>query len=318
MTKSAGAELRDTVAELLRLTSASVETEKRLTATTADIFYEENAAGFPIKIAIECKDYTKPLTSAKLSEIFSLYKSSIDTNEIDKLLIVSRHDLGQQPSETVNRMPDTRYMTFDQFVHSLMKFELLLQNNIASFNTHESSKNFIQPRCKNKSARLCDEIYGWLEKENSPVSMIYGGYGLGKTSFSHYLVSELSKKYRNNDFHRIPVRIPLGGLFSKQDLKALICSELAGAEGRPAVGNFAYEIFLQLVQKGIILLVLDGFDEMKHAMSVEDFEFTFEQMSPLFEGKSKVVILGRPDAFFDKEEEEKNYKFSSCNDRVVE
>ena len=283
----------------------TVEIEKRLTATTADIFYIENAAMFPVRIAVECKDWATPLSSRSLSDIFSLYKSSIVANEIDKLLIISRHELGQQPSETVDRMSDTVYMQYDVFVHNLMDFQLLLQNNVAAFQNHEASKNFIQPRCRNTANKLSDKVYAWLENSNSPVSMVYGGYGLGKTSFSHYLAAELSKKYRNNAFDRIPIRIPLGGLFTKQDLQALICSELTGAEGSPAVGKFAYDIFLHMVRHGSIFLILDGFDEMKHAMSIEDFEFTFEQMSPLFEGKSKVTILGRPDAFFDAEEEER-------------
>lgn len=293
------------MAGLLRIKYNNVEVEKRLTATTSDIFYIENSAMFPIRIAVECKDWASPLNSADLSKIFSLYKSSIDSNEIDKILIISRHELGQSPSESLARMPNTKYMQYDVFTHNLMDFQLLLQNNVAAFENHEASKNFIQPRCKGKSTVLCDEVYEWISRENAPVSMVYGGYGLGKTSFSHYLASELSKKYRENNFDRIPIRIPLGGLFTKQDLQALICSELTGVEGRPAVGNFAYDIFHHMVRRGAILLILDGFDEMKHAMLIEDFEFTFEQMSPLFEGNSKVIILGRPDAFFDAEEEDR-------------
>ena len=307
MKKRSGSELRDTVAGLLQIKFNNVETEKRLTATTADIYYIEDSSTFPLKIAIECKDWNSALSSSQIADIFNLYKPSISNGEIDKLLIISRHELGQQPSDTVSKMLDMRYLQYDAFVHSLMNFHLLLQNNIAAFKNHEAALNFIQPRCKNTTSAtyLKDAVYQWLKLKDRPVAMIYGGYGLGKTSFSHYLASQLSEQYRNNEFKRIPIRIPLGGLFTKQDLKGLICSELTGAEGQPAVGNFTYELFVQMVRQGGILLILDGFDEMKHAMSIEDFEFTFEQMSPLFQGKSKAVILGRPDAFFDNEEEEK-------------
>lgn len=304
MTKPAGSELRDTVASLLRTRFDFVETEYRIDTTTADIMYTDTSNKlFPTKIAIECKDWTRSLNSKDISDIYNSYQPSFSSGEIDKLLIISRKELSQSPMDTVRRLPNTQHSTYEQFVGSSMDFQLLLQENIAAFKNHESSKNFIPPRCLNEECELEASVLQWLEDTTCPAALVYGGYGLGKTTFSYYLASTLSSKFRKNEFSRVPIRIPLGGLFTKQDLKALICSELTGAEGQPAVGNFSYNIFLQMVHQGFILLILDGFDEMRHAMSAEDFKFTFEQMSPLFEEKSKVIVLGRPDAFFDNEEE---------------
>ena len=44
---------------------------------------------------------------------------------------------------------------------------------------------------------------------------------------------------------------------------------------------------------------------MRHAMDLDDFVFTFEQMQPLFAGNAKVIILGRPDLFLSNKEEDK-------------
>lgn len=303
MNKNSGSELRDSVAGLLTIKFSTVEPEKRLAATTADVFYIDDNSSFPLKIAVECKDWSTPLTSSNLADIHNLYRPSLDSGEIDRLLIVSRHELGIHPTETLNRLGNVAYKQFDTFVHSLMNFSLLLQNNIAAFKNHDSYNNFIHPRVEGSPVKLADAVLQWLAAEDSPVAMVYGGYGLGKTSFSHYLASSLTVSYRQNQFKRIPIRLPLGGLFTKQDLKALVCAELTGAEGQPAVGNFTYDLFVQMVRSGAIFLILDGFDEMRHAMSIEDFAYTFEQMSPLFQGDSKAIILGRPDAFFDNSEE---------------
>ncbi|SEL36867.1 NACHT domain-containing protein [Pacificibacter marinus] len=303
MEKKAGSELRDTVAGLLEIKFNNVRIEERLTATTADVFYTDDLSTFPQNIAVECKDWSNPLTSSNLADIHSLYSPSLQSGEIDKLLIISNHELGMSPSETVKRLANTRYLQFDRFVHGLMNFQLLLQHNLAAFKNHEASQNYVQPRLRGTDVSLFETVEKWLVEPNNPVSMVYGGYGVGKTSFSLFLADALTKKYRSGQFDRIPIRIALGHLFTKQDLKALVCSELTGAEGQPAVANFTFELFLQMLNSGSIFLILDGFDEMRHAMSVEDFAYTFEQMSVFFRGKSKAIILGRPDAFFDEQEE---------------
>ncbi len=70
-----------------------------------------------------------------------------------------------------------------------------------------------------------------------------------------------------------------------------------------SVKDFSYGLFLEMNRQGQYLLILDGFDEMRHAMDLDDFIYTFEQMKPLFAGEAKVVILGRPDSFLSTQEE---------------
>jgi hypothetical protein len=146
MTKNRGSELRDSVARLLSIKYSTVETEKRIATTTADVFYIDDNSSFPLRVAVECKDWASPLTSNDLASIYNLYKPSLDSREIDRLLIVSRHELGMQPSESLSKLQSVGHKQFDAFVHSLMNFALLLQNNIAAYENHESSTNFIQPR----------------------------------------------------------------------------------------------------------------------------------------------------------------------------
>src|SRR5271166_285795 len=104
---------------------------------------------------------------------------------------------------------------------------------------------------------------------------------------------------------RIPIRLALGGMYTKQDLTALICSALSGRETGIYVPNFSFSIFLEMSKMGRLLLILDGFDEMRHAMDLDDFIFTFEQMQPLFSGQAKVIILWRPESFLSNTEEER-------------
>ena len=304
--KNPGSALRDKVASILALSHRTVETEYPLLCTTADVYFvDERAPKFKIKIAIECKDWSDPLDSADLAKIENLYRPSINNGEITYLWIISVHELGQSPSRTIEGFEAVEYSTYQEFLATVMNFALLLEDNIAAFSNHDSSKNFLQLHAKSGTGEVSLEQYtrSWITSETRTL-LVYGGYGLGKTSFSLYLASILSQEYQNGTFDRIPIRIALGGLYTKQDLRGLVCSLLTGSEGGPNVGNFTYNLFLKMVHEGLFLIILDGFDEMRHAMSAEEFAFTFEQMSPLFGGRSKTIILGRPDSFFSDEEED--------------
>lgn len=302
--KKPGSALRDKVAGILKMLHRTVETECRLVSTTADIYFiDKRSQNFPTRIAVECKDWTSAPTSEALANIDNLYRPSINSDEIDHLWIISNHELAQSPKNTVQKLKRVVYSTYQEFLETVMNFSLVLEENIAAFSNHEASKNFLQLEAKDTSATLEKATRDWLASDSRAL-IVFGGYGLGKTSFSYYIASALSAEYQDGTFERIPIRISLSGLYAKQDLKGLICSVLTGSEGGPNVGNFTYNLFLRMVHEGIFVLILDGFDEMRHAMSSDEFAYTFEQMSPLFAGKSKTIVLGRPDSFFTDEEED--------------
>ncbi|MDF0520645.1 hypothetical protein P0R31_25705 [Bradyrhizobium yuanmingense] len=303
MSKLPGDELRDNIAVLLRMKYSQVETEKRLASTTADVwFVDDTNEIFPRKIAIEAKDWGQRLTSENLASIFNLYNPSISNREIDHLWIIGRLPLSGSPKLSLDRMPNVRYSTFEEFRASLMNFSGFLNHNIFMFEHHDAYKNFVDARIRNSGTSLLNTVLDWLETDRTGL-VVYGGYGLGKTTFSLFLASLLSKKRLAGEFDRIPIRIALGGLYSKQDVVALICSALSGGESGTAVKDFTYGLFLEMNRQGQYLLILDGFDEMRHAMDLDDFVYTFEQMKPLFSGNAKVIILGRPDSFLSTQEE---------------
>ncbi|MGO8072919.1 NACHT domain-containing NTPase [Rhizobium leguminosarum] len=301
--RDSGSALREKIASLLKCIYSEVEVEKSLPITTADVFYVDDSNQlFSRKVAVECKDWKKGLTSADIASIYNLYKVALDNGDIDDLLIIGEKELSQQPSRSLSGIKNVAYASFERFVFSLMNFSYLMQDNIAAYRNHPSSKNFIHTKVKGSDATLEYAALEWLSSSEN-VLLTYGGYGVGKTSFSLYFCNVMTEKYRSGEFARIPIRITLGDLFAKQDLKGVICSALSGADGRAAVRNFSYNLFLQMNREGYFLLILDGFDEMRHAMSIDDFKFTFEDMAILFEGKSKTMVLGRPDSFFSSEEE---------------
>jgi len=298
-----GEQLRDSIAQLLRMKYQTVVVEKRLQTTTADVFFiDDTNILFQRTIAVEAKDWKDRLSSQDIATIYNLYAPSLQSREVDFLWIIGRHPLSSSPKLSVDKLVNVRFSTFAEFQSSLMNFHGLLRNNILLFEHDDASSYFVETRVRNSDRTLLQYVQNWLLSDQTGL-IVYGGYGLGKTTFSLYLASLLSKKYLAHDFNRIPIRISLSGMYSKQDLKALICSALSGADGGISVKDFSYGLFLEMNRNGQYILILDGFDEMRHAMDLDDFIFTFEDMKPLFSGLAKIVILGRPDSFLTTQEE---------------
>jgi NACHT domain len=303
MSKLPGESLRDSIAQLLRMKYQTVVVEKRLKTTTADVFFiDDTNQLFQRKIAIEAKDWQRGLSSKEIADIYNLYAPSLINREVDFLWIIGRNPLLSSPQLSVESLMNVIYSTFDEFQASLMNFTGLLRNNIVIYQHDDAFSDFIETRVRDRNETLLHYVTGWLESDYSGL-IIYGGYGLGKTTFSLYLASLLSQKYLDKEFRRIPIRISLSGMYSKQDLVALICSTLGGGDGGTPVRDFSYGLFLEMNRTGQYLLILDGFDEMRHAMDLDDFVYIFEQIKPLFRGQAKIIILGRPDSFLSSEEE---------------
>jgi hypothetical protein len=300
-----GSQLRDSIASLLRIIYSNVHTEVRVVSTTADVlFVDDTNPLFPRRIAIEAKDWSKSPTSADLAEIYNLYLPALSTRVIDNLLIVGQRPLAGSPKHSLDSMPNVAYTTFNQFQASLINFQPLLHHNVSVFDRDVSSKNFVHAKTRQSGASLMTAVTDWLSGTKNCL-VVYGGYGLGKTTFSKYLAATLSTQHMNGSFDRIPIRFTLGDIYHKQDIVALISSALAGAESGVQVKNFSFSLFMEMNRLGKLLLIFDGFDEMRHAIDLEDFVFNFQQLRSLLEGKAKVVILGRPDAFLSNAEEVK-------------
>lgn len=70
------------------------------------------------------------------------------------------------------------------------------------------------------------------------------------------------------------------------------------------MSNFSYPLFLELNRHGRFIIILDGFDEMKHAMSFQHFRVMMNEFKGLIVKNSKVLILGRPSIFTSEDEQQ--------------
>ncbi|WP_271621415.1 hypothetical protein [Bradyrhizobium sp. CCBAU 51745] len=66
---------------------------------------------------------------------------------------------------------------------------------------------------------------------------------------------------------------------------------------RYRLANYNFQDVMSLNRRGKFVFIFDGSDEMKHALTWEQFTFNFKQINRTVTGKSRVIIAGRPNAF---------------------
>lgn len=147
-----------------------------------------------------------------------------------------------------------------------------------------------------KSGQAKDfEIYieEWLVDDSQRQLALLGDYGQGKSTATLLFVYRRLKMLGDG---RIPILIELRGS-SPRNLSPL---ELLGAWG--ARYNISAKALMQLHTAGRLLIIFEGFDEMS---LIGDAEMRLEHFKTLWQFcslKSKILITGRPNFFFDEEE----------------
>jgi Cdc6-like AAA superfamily ATPase len=147
---------------------------------------------------------------------------------------------------------------------------------------------------------LEEMVMTWANDESRRQIAVLGSYGTGKSTFARRIASRTASEYRKDNSRRIPFLIELKEFGSHQDIRGLITHELVN---RHHVTNGSFEAFETFNRSGRLLLILDGFDEMKQGLTVDSLLYNFNQIFSLHEAKSKVRLCGRPTLFENESEQ---------------
>ncbi len=301
-TVEVGDAFRDQVAELLRASGRNVVTEILIGHKRVDITFDEYSFGRRRSYAIEAKNWAKALSKTDLETIYGGYASLLMARNVDELLIVAPKALqSPQAKAFIRDTPQISFLSFNDFQESLLGFRTYLQNYISTHDRSGLEDYYVSPMVEEKQ-NLLDLVHTWLLKDEANPLAIIASYGMGKTSFTEHITYQLAKQFLAGDAGRVPILLRLGAISREQSIEGLIGSVLAG--GIPSVEQYSYPLFSRLNTIGRFVVLLDGFDEMKHMMTYADFMANFEELNKLVEGASKVILLGRPTAFLSENERE--------------
>jgi len=297
-----GNALRDDVYQLLQSAKKSnVKREYLLLHKTVDVYYEESSLfqRQTQKLAIECKT-DKKFGNTLFSDIYTDYNPLYQQGLVTTVIIITTAIPSPQALKGVVETSWMVHLTYEEFVSSLMNFDLYIQSMQARFKDNGLDSYYV-PINDNSGQALSQTIQQWLESDSSKPRAILAGYGMGKTSFALYLTNQAIEQYKKCMSSRIPIYIKLGDLYNEQNLEGLICRMFSS---QYVVHGFTYDLFCDYNRNGRFVFILDGFDEMKHAMTFTHFYKNFRELNKLVVKHSKVILLGRPNIFSSDDEKD--------------
>jgi hypothetical protein len=300
-TTAKGNSFRDRVAQLLQAAHFDgVTTERRIGGKKLDVYFEQRTLTETRRIAVECKDYGRPLTAEQIrKEIYLDYHVLLEARKIDGVLIVSPLALNADAQELVRTATGFKFKTFAQLQNDVMNFGSYLQSMRAQFHEQGLDTYYVKAKLSDGSD-LEEKVAAWLNEPIAPPIAILAGYGMGKTSFARRIATQAAVAHSVDGQSRIPILIKLGEISDEQALEGLLGKVFTATN---VVVNYNFELFMALNAAGRFLIILDGFDEMKHTMSWSQFKYNFGQLHRLVVPNSKVILLGRPSAFLSDAEQ---------------
>jgi len=155
----------------------------------------------------------------------------------------------------------------------------------------------VRDRVARRAAPLQPFVDRWL---GAPAGVgtrglaVLGSYGTGKSSYAKSLAARQAARYRQGESDRVPLLVELRHFGSHQSLEGLLTDHLANRLG---LSNSSFGTFAALNAAGRLLVILDGFDEMKEGMTRDALSYNFAELNRLLAGSVKVVLCGRPTVF---------------------
>jgi hypothetical protein len=298
-----GDSFRDRIAQVLRARYGQALTEHKVGGKDADIFFSMRyPGGAPIKIAVEAKDWQSPLQSHEITRIYSQYLPAFEAKDIDSLWIVAKHPFRAEQFETAQSFGmKLRLFTIESLYNEIIDFAPYLNFLVTEFDKGNFSSYYILPR-SNDGLSLHDQVVlPWLKGSQSGPLAVIAGYGAGKTSYARYLARCLALVALDDATEPKPIYLQLGSLTKQQSIRSLINSLFSDEF---SVDGYKYPLFNILLEQGHFVVILDGFDEMKHAMRTRDILSNFDNIRQFMKNtKSKFLVLGRPTPFLSVDDE---------------
>jgi len=286
---------RDSVLQLIELSPGcyGARREYKVGSQNVDIYYEEQTSVGTLRVACECKDYAKPLTRQYIArEIYPRYNPLLEGRLVDAVRIIAPHEIGVDAQQYLR---DIRF-TFTTPMHleaAIIDFRAYLRSLMSLYHLNGLSQYYIHPLLED-GHDLESTVTDWIRGSSDRPMAIIAGYGMGKSSFASRLAFLSAEEYLAGAPARIPIMIPLAEIASEQGLEGLLGKLLAAQN---LVRNYHFGLFMELNRRGRFLIILDGFDEMKHMMSWPQFKHNFLELNRLVVPGSRVLLLGRPSAF---------------------
>lgn len=307
-----GSPLRNEAAGYLEAVHGNASLEILVNDKRVDIVCRIKELGKATQLFVEVKDYEKHLGRSDVNSIHGDYESILRANPSSKLLLITRNGISSSAQSYIDHKHDMFHQTIWELEDGALGLLPYVAAQTHAFKEDGLSSYYVGARARqalydldhcrslaSDSFDLLADVEKWLAEPEAPPLAILGGYGAGKSSFAKRLLSRQANRAIADPSERRPILIRLGSITRSTGLDSLLGSLFTSEY---EVRGYNFRRFCELNEKGRLLLILDGFDEMKHAMTWTEFLNEIRELNKLNVGKSKVILLGRPSAFTSDDE----------------
>lgn len=297
-TVATGNEFRDYVAGLLVSAGfQKVETEVKLDGDKLDVVahWQRDEIDGERRYSIEAKNYGGTLPIVECNHFIHAHSKLISKNLVDRGWLISKGQISPDGRKNIEDEANLKCFTIDEFRRQILSVDRYLKDIIREDNNKNISDYYIQPHTEN-NVNLEGLVRDWVDEDGVEPLAIIGGYGIGKSTFALHFAAKLATEALTDKTRRIPVLIPLGEISDEQSIDGLVGKIMAS---RHRVSGYHFDLFKNLNDNGLFILIFDGFDEMKHGMTLRIFERNIGEILKLDGEKSKIIVLGRDTAFHD-------------------
>ncbi len=306
--------LRDEAGNLLSGRYGNPIVEHRVRGKKTDIFFRFDELGKERRLYVEAKDYEKRLTRKDVVSIWSDYSGILLTNQPSDLLLVTKSGLTADAQAYVEEQYNFRHQTIWELESSVLGLTPYIRSLTSLFDQDGLSGYYIPARARaakymeGTQSRLSSDhdvaffshVDDWIAKAGSALPIaVLGGYGAGKSSFAKLIVSHYAKLALSNPLSRRPILVKLGQFSRYSSLEGILGGMFSSEF---PINGYNFHEFMSANERGRLIVVLDGFDEMKHAMTWTDFRSQLAELNRLCSSSSRVLLLGRPNAFLTHDE----------------
>jgi hypothetical protein len=307
-------DLEEDVKRILQIQGWRVTSELLVEYKKVDCLIEKKVHfGRMERIAVECKDYSGALTQSEAAEIYANYLPLVQNGMIDYLMLVTRNEIAPSAKTFCSAARGMMHTSYFMLLNSLIDFSGYVHGLISQYRYDDLDRYYVPQSCREvllteedssspvstAIASVEEEIFTWIESDSADPVAVLAGYGMGKTTLAKRIAYLLARSFTTDSQSRIPILIRLEDIGSEQSLEGLLGTQFTS---RSVVDSYNFNIFMELNSRGRFVIILDGFDEMKQAMSWETMRYNFSQLNRLVVPGAKVMLGGRPSAFLSEEE----------------
>jgi hypothetical protein len=296
-----GNTFRDLVASMLEAAGFVAETETREHFKKVDVRWRREDLDGPLKYVVEAKDHAGTLGMDECREFLQDYGTLVDCGDADRAWLISKGPLSPDGRAMVDAKRGCKAMIFAEFQRRLLGLDSYLHDLVMAYENDGIAEWYIRPHA-NDGHDLEEIVRNWIEQADTNPLAIVAAYGKGKSTFARHLAAALAREALTEPWRRVPILVPLADIVDEQSLEGLLGKVFTS---RPGVRGYNFGLFEQLNHAGRFVVIFDGFDEMKHGMTLARFDANILELMRLDKGAGKLIILGRDTAFHD------DYEFRS-------